>query len=510
MADEIRADYTQLQQVATQFSRQATAINRMQQQMKHSLGGLQGNWIGHGSEAFFSGMRDKVLPATQRLADALRAAQKVTLQISQALQAAEEDAARPFRSHGGAAHPAPTALNQLPVSNTALPPPPEALLHQQLLEQIQQALERRGVARTATQADQDNYSVADLPLALLSVADLRRLTTYLGLKPGVPPRLRTQPQLTVEDALQRIAVLQRYWGYDNAHMVSALREIYYPTALNNFIKDASAVNATILDLDRPGATATERSAAALALTLLHLSRQRPGYVEPLLLINRAGQEVGFDHVIAGLDGYFHWTTEVQGAFPQKALAILDVHTINSLHAVTWQGDLAASGQQAYNKLTDWLLSRFPNVAACGEISDAVAAGYCVEMPPEDREGDVMAGALIYAQHHLKFTETNHDLANVMRTAYNMNGVFYTQRYRLFAESLGLNPDPLTGVLDLLACETFIERNIMPISAFSQGLISLESKNPMEAICIYNKTDTWARFHLTYFLDEIQAQIPKTN
>jgi len=105
MADEIRADYTQLQQMATQFSRQATAINRMQQQMKHSLGGLQGNWIGHGSEAFFSEMRDKVLPATQRLADALRAAQKVTLQISQVLRAAEEDAARPFRRGAGLAAP---------------------------------------------------------------------------------------------------------------------------------------------------------------------------------------------------------------------------------------------------------------------------------------------------------------------------------------------------------------------------------------------------------------------
>jgi len=105
MADEIRADYTQLQQVATQFSRQATAINRMQQQMKRSLSALQGNWIGHGSEAFFSEMRDKVLPATQRLADALRQAQKVTLQISQTLQAAEEDAARPFRRCAGLAAP---------------------------------------------------------------------------------------------------------------------------------------------------------------------------------------------------------------------------------------------------------------------------------------------------------------------------------------------------------------------------------------------------------------------
>ena len=37
MADEIRADYTQLQQVATQFNRQAAAINQMQQQMKRSL-----------------------------------------------------------------------------------------------------------------------------------------------------------------------------------------------------------------------------------------------------------------------------------------------------------------------------------------------------------------------------------------------------------------------------------------------------------------------------------------
>jgi len=105
LADEIRADYTQLQQVATQFSRQATAINRMQQQMKRSLSALQGNWIGHGSEAFFSEMRDKVLPATQRLADALRAAQKVTLQISQVLRAAEEDAARPFRRCAGLAAP---------------------------------------------------------------------------------------------------------------------------------------------------------------------------------------------------------------------------------------------------------------------------------------------------------------------------------------------------------------------------------------------------------------------
>jgi len=97
MADEIRADYTQLQQVATQFSRQATAINRMQQQMKRSLSALQGNWIGHGSEAFFSEMSDKVLPATNRLYKALQEADRTTRQIVQVLQQAEQIAASYFQ-----------------------------------------------------------------------------------------------------------------------------------------------------------------------------------------------------------------------------------------------------------------------------------------------------------------------------------------------------------------------------------------------------------------------------
>ena len=98
MADEIRADYRQLAQVATQFSRQASAINQMRQQVKRSMNGLQGNWIGHGSEAFFSEMSDKVLPGTNRLYKALQDASKITKQISQLVQQAEQDAAAPFKA----------------------------------------------------------------------------------------------------------------------------------------------------------------------------------------------------------------------------------------------------------------------------------------------------------------------------------------------------------------------------------------------------------------------------
>lgn len=98
MADEIRADYRQLQQVATQFSRQASAINQMRSQVKRSMTALQGNWIGKGSESFFSEMNDKVLPGTNRLYKALQDASKITKQISALVQQAEQDASAPFKA----------------------------------------------------------------------------------------------------------------------------------------------------------------------------------------------------------------------------------------------------------------------------------------------------------------------------------------------------------------------------------------------------------------------------
>lgn len=98
MADEIRADYQQLQSVAAQFSKQASAINQMSQQVKRSMSSLQGNWIGKGSESFFSEMSDKVLPGTARLYKALQEASKITKQIAQTVQQAENDAAAPFKT----------------------------------------------------------------------------------------------------------------------------------------------------------------------------------------------------------------------------------------------------------------------------------------------------------------------------------------------------------------------------------------------------------------------------
>ena len=97
MADEIRAEYERLQQVAAQFSRQAVAIAQMQQRVQRCMGALRGAWQGQGSTAFFAEMENELLPAVKRLAQALSQAGRVTQQIDALLRAAEEDAGRPFR-----------------------------------------------------------------------------------------------------------------------------------------------------------------------------------------------------------------------------------------------------------------------------------------------------------------------------------------------------------------------------------------------------------------------------
>ncbi|NJN98931.1 MAG: WXG100 family type VII secretion target [Anaerolineales bacterium] len=52
MADEIKADYEQLEQVANKFSSQSEEIQQMLQQVKNGMEKLEPDWIGRGSDAF--------------------------------------------------------------------------------------------------------------------------------------------------------------------------------------------------------------------------------------------------------------------------------------------------------------------------------------------------------------------------------------------------------------------------------------------------------------------------
>ncbi len=99
MTDEIRADYDRLEQVASNFSNQAQAIQQTLQNVRGSMDPLEsGGWIGRGSDAFFSEMQSDVLPANERLRQALDEASRVTKQIIQTVKQAEEEACSPFRA----------------------------------------------------------------------------------------------------------------------------------------------------------------------------------------------------------------------------------------------------------------------------------------------------------------------------------------------------------------------------------------------------------------------------
>jgi len=71
----------------------------MLQRVRSSMGQLEnGGWIGRGSQAFFSEMDGKVLPASNRLQQALGEASRSVKEIAQTIRQAEEEASAVFRS----------------------------------------------------------------------------------------------------------------------------------------------------------------------------------------------------------------------------------------------------------------------------------------------------------------------------------------------------------------------------------------------------------------------------
>jgi len=99
MANEIRADYDQLEQLASQFNHQAQAIEAMKQKIRGSYAKLlDKGWIGVGANAFFEEMESKIMPAEDRLHSALAQAGQTTQKIAQEIKQAEQEASSLFRS----------------------------------------------------------------------------------------------------------------------------------------------------------------------------------------------------------------------------------------------------------------------------------------------------------------------------------------------------------------------------------------------------------------------------
>jgi len=102
MIDIIRVDHEALAQISGRFNQQSEAIELMLYAMRGTMQPLaSGGWIGQGADAFFAEMNSDILPAVQRLTDALAQAGIVTMQLSDLMQQADEEASFSFKDGGG-------------------------------------------------------------------------------------------------------------------------------------------------------------------------------------------------------------------------------------------------------------------------------------------------------------------------------------------------------------------------------------------------------------------------
>jgi WXG100 family type VII secretion target len=98
MADEVKVNPDELADVQREFQNQSMSIQDMLQKTRQSMDELEPDWIGLGSDAFFEEMQGEVLPAVQRLQEALEQAGMVTGEILNIFQQADEEASSPFRT----------------------------------------------------------------------------------------------------------------------------------------------------------------------------------------------------------------------------------------------------------------------------------------------------------------------------------------------------------------------------------------------------------------------------
>jgi WXG100 family type VII secretion target len=100
-APRVRADYDQLATIAKLFGQEGEATRQALHKITRQMEVLQGgDWIGRGANAFYAEMRQDILPALRRLAQALENGQQVSQQISQIMHEAESSAAGLFRRGG--------------------------------------------------------------------------------------------------------------------------------------------------------------------------------------------------------------------------------------------------------------------------------------------------------------------------------------------------------------------------------------------------------------------------
>lgn len=94
----VRASYNELNDASRRFAAQSEAIAASLNQVKNSMAPLEGGgWIGEAASSFYNEMNGDVLPAVDRLRNALEVAGQITQQIANTLKQAEQQASGLFK-----------------------------------------------------------------------------------------------------------------------------------------------------------------------------------------------------------------------------------------------------------------------------------------------------------------------------------------------------------------------------------------------------------------------------
>src|SRR5574342_272732 len=91
-------NYDQLTSIAKKFKDEGEDIARLHSVTRQRVRDLHSEWVGEAAEKFFEEMETELLPAVQRLAQALFLSQDVTGDIIKIIQDADEETAGYFRN----------------------------------------------------------------------------------------------------------------------------------------------------------------------------------------------------------------------------------------------------------------------------------------------------------------------------------------------------------------------------------------------------------------------------
>ena len=92
MAANPRVDYPAMQGIAKQFQNDQNDISNLLNQTKSKVEALHGNlWMGDAADKFFQEMEGTILPAMNRLVNALGRSADVTTKVATTIQQADEE-----------------------------------------------------------------------------------------------------------------------------------------------------------------------------------------------------------------------------------------------------------------------------------------------------------------------------------------------------------------------------------------------------------------------------------